>query len=240
MYKSYHFDRIDSTSSFLKRNYEKYENFTFISTDFQESGHGRMNRTWISNDKENLLFSLLIKDKNLFKKYDKLSLASAVSIMLVLKELGIENVTIKWPNDVFVNDKKICGILLESVSFGDSIEALILGVGININTKSFEGNYLNYPTSIYLELQKDIDVKEFKIKVYEKLMEIIKSILNEDEYYLELLKDNNYLKNKECYAIYNGRKILVKVIDINDDNSLKVMIENKLLDIHSGEITFHK
>ena len=74
MFRKAHFEELDSTSTYLKKNYLKYDNMTFISASYQTNGHGRNNRNWHSNPKENLLFSILIKDKNSQKiiKYDLL------------------------------------------------------------------------------------------------------------------------------------------------------------------------
>ena len=236
--KSIHFKSIDSTSSYLKVNYNKYKNLTFVSTDFQSKGHGRNGREWVSKEKENLLFSILIKDEDLIKKYDCLSLASSVCIYEVLMNLGIENVSIKWPNDVLVNDKKICGILLESVSSGSNIEALVLGVGLNVNSKEFS-NMIIFPTSIQLETNKKISLKTVKKCVYEKFIKMFENIKRNESSYLDTIKNNNYLKNKKVYALIEGKKQFVEVIDINEDNSLKIKSGEEYKNVYSGEITFH-
>ena len=171
--KTYHFETIDSTSTYLKNNYNNLDDYTFVSADYQTSGHGRYNRRWYCENKKDLMFSVLVKDKELVSKYSFLSLASATVIYDVLKKLSIKNVSIKWPNDVFVNDKKIAGILLESVSFGNGIEALIIGVGINVNSTSFDDNMINTPTSICLELNNEISLNTFREKIYIEFCEKI-------------------------------------------------------------------
>ena len=87
-----HFEEIDSTSSYLKRNYQDLDDLTLVSASLQTSGHGRMNRKWMNNKNENLMFSLLIKDKELVNKYANFSLASAVCVYNTLLELNIRNV----------------------------------------------------------------------------------------------------------------------------------------------------
>lgn len=237
--RKYHFKTIDSTSSYLKSNYEKYDSMTFVSANFQTKGHGRNNRKWISKDGENLLFSILIKENNLLEKYDVISLYSAVCIYNVLRDLGLNNVMIKWPNDVFVNDKKIAGILLESISCGSNMQALVLGVGINVNSNSFEEEMLNTPTSVSLEINKSIPLENFKDKVYKEFIQMFNNIKNNDTAYLEIIRNNNYLKGKRVYANVNNKKILVEIIDINEDNSLRAKINDDIVKIYSGEITFH-
>jgi len=240
MKNCYHFDKLESTSTYLKKNYDKYDNLTFVSADYQENGHGRNNRKWVSSEKENLLFSILIKNKKIINNYSSLSLASAVCIFEILKELNINNVTIKWPNDVYVNDKKIAGILLESISFGNSIEALVIGVGLNVNSSSFSSTIKNIPTSIFLETKEKQILNEIKEKVYKKFIEMISNIENNDKTYLDIVRDNNYLKNKLVYVDINNEQILAEVIEINEDNSLKIKLENNYLDIYTGEILVNK
>ena len=113
-----------------------------------------MGRCWESSKGENLLFSLLLKDEELINKYSCVSILSGTVILSVLKNIyRIDNVKIKWPNDVYINDKKACGILLEGVSVSKKIECVIVGIGINVNQKEFLNSNA---TSISLELKKDI------------------------------------------------------------------------------------
>ena len=239
MINHYHFETIDSTSSYIKKNYKELNNYTFVSAQQQTNGHGRYNRTWHSKKGENLLFSLLIKDKKTIKEYSSISLAIAVMILNTLKSLNIDNVSIKWPNDVYVKDKKICGILLESISYNNEIEALIIGVGINVNSKSFHESIETTATSIYLETKELADLNILKEKIFTHTLETIKNI-GVDFNYLQIARDNNYLKNKNVYATIDNETVLVKVIDINEDNSLKVIFNNKELNLYSGEVTFNK
>ena len=157
-YHYLHFDEIDSTNNYLKNSYKLLSNFTFVSTDYQSAGKGRNDRIWFSNPRENLMFSLLIKDENLLKKFSSLSIISAAIIAELIESLGIEDVSIKWPNDVFIKDKKVCGILLE----GQILEYLVIGVGLNVNQKSFPNGLRKPGTSLSLELNNDLNVNEVK------------------------------------------------------------------------------
>lgn len=239
MVKYKHFESINSTSTYLKDNYQTLDNMFFVSSSFQSAGHGRKGRKWLSKSGEDLLFSVLIKDKEIIKDYAYISLFSALEIVRYLKELNIKNVSIKWPNDVFVNDNKICGILLESVSYFSSIEALILGIGLNVNSSNFPKDLIHNPTSIFLETNQKQDIEKIKQLVFEKIEKMLFKFKGEKEKYLEEIKNNNYLKNKEVYALINNEKVLVKVLDINDDCSLKILYDNQIININSGEISFH-
>lgn len=239
-YKTIDFDVIDSTNLYLKQNYQNEDNFTFVSALFQNKGKGRNVRKWQSTSGDNLLFSLLIKDKNILKNYQCLSMLTATAIFKVLKSLSIENVSIKWPNDVYVNDKKICGILLEGISYDNELKAIVIGVGLNVNENSFNKYELYDATSIRIELNKKNNINRLKVKVYDCLINEINKLENNDYSYLDIARKNNYLLNKEVYAQINNKKELVKVLDINEDNSLKILVNGKIENLFSGEITFHK
>ena len=235
MSKYIHIGEIDSTSTYLKCNYKDYDNFTFLSCDYQSDGHGRNNKKWFSNKKEMLLFSILIKDEKVINNYASLSLVSAKAIIDILVEIGINNISYKWPNDVYVNDKKISGVLLEGVSFNGTIEAIIIGVGINVNSSEMDIEIKDKATSTYLESNKLFDIEILKDKFYKSFESNIENI--NDKKYLSYLRNNNYLLNRKVYVLKDGKKVVAKVIDINDDNSLKVNTEGEILDVYSGEVT---
>ena len=239
-YKIIDLESVDSTNLYIKKNYQDLDNFTFVSSLYQSKGKGRNVRKWESTKGNNLLFSLLIKDKEILNKYQCLSILSAVSIYNVLKSLSINNISIKWPNDIYVNDKKICGILLEGISYDNKLQNIIIGIGLNVNEDKFDEFGLFDATSIKKELNQEISLKDIKEKVYESLLSQINKIKENDNSYLLVARNNNYLLNKEVYAFIDNQKVLVKVLDINEDNSLKVLLDGKIINLFSGEITFHK
>ncbi len=232
--KTIHFETIDSTNTYLKQNYKDLDNFTFVSADFQSAGRGRNNRNWKSEKGENLLFSLLIKDESLIKEFKSLSIISALS---VIEAIDLPDLSIKWPNDVYYKDNKLVGILLEGVST-DKIECLIIGIGINVNQKEFIGDYKREPTSLCKILNKDINIETLKEKVYKQIESNFKLVKNNYDFYKKIVK-LDYLKNKEVYAEINNELCNIKVLGINKDYSLKVKKDNDILNLQSGEITFH-
>lgn len=237
--KFIHLKNVDSTSTFLKRNYLKYKNFTFVSADCQTNGHGRMGRVWHSEPKNNLLFSVLIKDKTLINKYGFLSLASASVILSVLYKLKINDVSIKWPNDVYVKGGKIAGVLLESISKDSELEVLVLGVGINVNQTQFTNDLIHPATSLCVESKKRYSIQRIKRIVYKNFLKMFKDIKKGNQTYLSIAKNNNFLLNKDVFAEIGKEKKLVKVIGINDDNSLKILVDGIEKSLFAGEITFH-
>lgn len=232
--KTIHFETIDSTNTYLKENYEELDNFTFVSADFQSAGRGRNNRNWKSEKGENLLFSLLIKDKALIDKFSSLSVISAFSI---IKALNLEYLSIKWPNDIYYKDSKLCGILLEAVTRNE-IECLIIGIGLNVNQREFVGEYKRTPTSLYQITNQIYDIKQLKQSIFNQIYLDFMKVKEGYDFYNDI-KEYDYLKDREVYAEINNEVKQIKVIGIDSDYSLKVLQDNKTYNLSSGEVTFH-
>lgn len=228
-----HFETIDSTNTYLKENYEKLDNFTFVSADFQSAGRGRNNRNWKSEKGENLLFSLLIKDKALIDKFSSLSVISAFSI---IKALNLEHLSIKWPNDIYYKDSKLCGILLEAVTRNE-IECLIIGIGLNVNQREFVGEYKITPTSLYQITNQSQDIRLLKDKIFNQIYSDFMKVKEGYDFYNDI-KEYDYLKDRKVYADINNEVKQIKVIGIDKDYSLKVLNDNELINLSSGEVTF--
>lgn len=232
--KTIHFETIDSTNTYLKENYEKLDNFTFVSADFQSAGRGRNNRNWKSEKGENLLFSLLIKDKALIDKFSSLSVISAFSI---IKALNLKRLSIKWPNDIYYKDSKLSGILLEAVTKNE-IECLIIGIGLNVNQREFVGEYKRTPTSLYKITNRIYDMSKLKQSIFNQLYSDFMMVKDGYDFYNDI-KEYDYLKDRKVYAEINNEVQQIKVVGIDFDYSLKVLKDNETYNLSSGEITFH-
>ena len=229
------FEEIDSTNSYLKREAHNLDDLSFCEAVLQTNGRGRYYRNWEAEKGKNLTFSLLIKDPQLINKFSSISLLAAYVISQVLTNLKIKDVSIKWPNDVYVNGQKICGILLESTSIGENVSYLVLGIGLNVNQTFFYGDF--DATSIFLKTKKISSLETLKIIIYEKLINELSLLKENKSSYLNACRKLNYLRGKLCTATYNNESIRFHVLDINDDNSLLVEIDNKKISINSGEIS---
>lgn len=121
---------VDSTNEFLKRNFKSFHDGAVVVAIRQTAGRGRMGRTWHSPE-GGLWYSVLFKPKIHVSLHVYTKIFS-ISIVEVLRKLKVKS-QIKWPNDVYVEGKKIAGILAESVSVNNRVVAVIVGVGINVN-----------------------------------------------------------------------------------------------------------
>ena len=145
-----HLDCTASTNNYaidlIKKN--KIKEGTIVWTDEQTAGKGQLNNKWASNANENLTFSVV-----LFPSFVDItgifSLSEFVSLAIYdfLISVGIKNVSIKWPNDIYVGDKKIAGILIENSLKGKNIKTAIIGIGLNVNQTIFP-NWVPNPISM--------------------------------------------------------------------------------------------
>ena len=232
------FDTIDSTNTYIKHNHRNLEDLTFVSAKYQTGGRGRGQRVWKSENGTNLLFSLLIKEESLINKFKDISIISAYSLIQILEEkYGINNLSIKWPNDIYHKDNKICGILLEAVT-SDKIDCLIVGIGLNVNQKEFDNDLKHPASSLSLILKRDVDIEELKSLIYNQLIENLNKLKQDDDFYDNIVK-YDYLKDMEVYADIDNEVKKIKVIGINRDYSLKIKDGNDYRDLFTGEISFH-
>ena len=224
------FDEIDSTNNYLKNSYQLLDNFTFMSADYQSKGKGRNDRVWESIKGLNLMFSILIKDSKLLEVSTILSLMTAVEVAKLLERYGINNVSIKWPNDVLIGDKKVCGILLE----GQLPNYLVIGVGINANQKEFPNNLRRPATSISNELNKDIDLEDLKEQLFPNIINNFNK-LDRDEYLSYFIK-HNYLLNKRVKVNINQQLFIGEVVGIDNNFNIQILCNDILLHVDSGEL----
>ncbi len=143
---------LDSTNSEARRHISELDNLSVVAAGSQSAGRGQGDHKWHSEPGENLTFSLLLK----FPPLRELNVCNVLllteMITWAMREfLASEGITarIKWPNDIYVGDLKICGILIENILDGSNVSASIIGVGLNLNQTDFPSDIPN-PTSVSL------------------------------------------------------------------------------------------
>ncbi|MDY0015346.1 MAG: biotin--[acetyl-CoA-carboxylase] ligase [Bacteroidales bacterium] len=157
-------EELPSTNAYLWKQIaitkEKLKPFTLVYTDYQTAGRGQQTNTWESEKGKNLLMSILLyppvepSKQFLITEWISLSIAD-----FLINTIGLKETTIKWPNDIYVNDKKIAGILVEHSLDATNIKYSIAGIGLNMNQDIFPV-YLPNPTSLKLETQKTYPIEK--------------------------------------------------------------------------------
>jgi BirA family biotin operon repressor/biotin-[acetyl-CoA-carboxylase] ligase len=153
----YFFKELPSTNTFAKKLKEEgVLHGTLVLTDSQTDGRGQHEHKWVVEAGQNLTFSLILQPANA-NRLNLLTLTCALSVKDTIEELIGLDTQIKWPNDVLVNGKKLCGILTETVFIGNTLDRVVVGIGLNVNQKKFMGSVLKGATSLCIEAEKEVN-----------------------------------------------------------------------------------
>jgi len=168
---------VDSSNNYAKHLVDRgVENGTVVLAHFQQTGRGQVGNFWESEAEKNLLMSLILYPKFL-EAGKQFSISKAISLALVKwLENETENVAVKWPNDIYVGDKKIAGILIENTIKGRGLDSSIVGIGLNLNQEIFTSGAPN-PVSLKQLTGKTYDIKE----VLHELLLIFQSSITDIE-----------------------------------------------------------
>ena len=141
------FEELDSTNNELLRHIPDYDNLSVIAAVKQTAGRGQRGNRWVSAPGDNLTFSLLLKPDGLpAREVMALTCLATLAVRDTLRDEGVPAV-IKWPNDIYVGKRKICGMLVENGVDGTDIAWSVIGIGLNLNQTDFPGELMN-PTSL--------------------------------------------------------------------------------------------
>ena len=238
-----YFSELPSTNKTAKQlaDNDTISHGTLILAEKQTLGKGRFDRKWISPT-SGIWMSLILKPNIPPSEASKITQIAAASVYKALLNLGI-NVHIKWPNDIFVNGKKLCGILTEMKCDIDRIHYLVLGIGLNINLESQDipDELKDIATSLKLEFNKTFSKSLILSEIlnnFEPLYEkfIFKNDISE---VLNICRKNSNLLNKKAKLITYHKEEIVTCIGINDNGELIVKdIAGNEKAVTSGEISF--
>jgi len=205
---------------------ENFELNKLIISKVQKRGHGRKNNEWLS-EKGGLYFSFSVEP---IEYIYFLPILTSYSIGKVLKKLNFNSVKIKIPNDVYLNNKKVCGVISESYFKGDILLGEGIGVGLNVNQNidDFPNEYLDRLTSLFIESKKlffldnivNLFFDEFKNNLDSLIKKDIKKILD------ELTKDFKIFE-EPFYILINNKKEKVYGEKFIDDKTIYVKKEDK-------------
>lgn len=147
-----YFDTIDSTNIKAQELAEKgYQSGTLVVADKQESGKGRRGRSWVSPSGTGIFMTLMIKPDINPNNASMLTLVAALAVAKAITSVTGEKALIKWPNDIVINGKKVCGILTEMNAQFDYINHIVVGIGINVHNESFPEEISQMASSLMIE-----------------------------------------------------------------------------------------
>ena len=242
-----YFDSIDSTNNEAKRiaNGGCLEGTVVISGS-QTAGKGRMGRTWLSPNGTGVWMSVVLRPDLPPHKIQLLTLLVSCAVFDAIKQLGID-AGIKWPNDIILDGKKVCGILLEMNSEADKINYICAGIGINVSQSENDFDTDISKTAISLRMH----CKKHNIIIDDiGRCDIIKSVLvklsdyydafkkGKYEFILNEWKNRNITIGKQVRVIHNGKECEGTAVDINLNGSLLVKLNNgETSAVSSGDVS---
>lgn len=235
-------DAIDSTNIFLKELCQEndVEDFTIVITDNQTKGRGQMSSVWNSNIDENLTFSMLTRFEKLsIENQFYISKVVSLAIHETLSAILSVKISIKWPNDILSEQRKICGVLIENSVKKTKIKHSIVGIGLNVNQTVFKD--LPNATSMKLISSRDFNLDELLDKLTSNIKKYVK-ILNANDF---TQIDNLYLKRlykMNTPTMFRDAKEMVfmgKIIGVSTEGRLQVELETEeIKEFNLKEIQF--
>ena len=226
-------EETDSTNSECKRHSD-YPDGTVFTAEIQTGGRGRRGKEWSSPKGVGAWFSVLLKPDMRPEDVSKITLIAGLA---VCRAIGC-GAMIKYPNDIVIGSRKVCGILTELSAEIDAVNYIVCGIGINVNTPLFDGELQERATSLFIETGK----RHSRARV-------IAAVLNELEpLYKDFLKHgisnimDEYRRlcvtlGRDVAVRFGGRTAVGRCTAINDDGSIEIETENGSVTVNSGEVS---
>ena len=234
-------DVVDSTNNYASDLVTKNDALegTVVIAHFQGKGKGQRGNVWTSEPGKNLTFSLVLKPKKVTpSEAFVISKLVSLAICKYLETVVEEYVFIKWPNDIYVGEKKICGILIENQFKGNNFECAIIGIGLNVNQTNFQN--LPRVTSLILELKKELELRS----VLEGLLKSIEICYlrfqreGVSEIHEEYLTNLLFIDEMRRYKTSQG-EITGKIVNVFSNGQLEIEAkEGQLFNFDIKELEF--
>jgi BirA family transcriptional regulator, biotin operon repressor / biotin---[acetyl-CoA-carboxylase] ligase len=209
-----------------------------VITDHQTDGHGRSNRKWYSEPSKNLTFSVIVQPTIAPERLGGLSLYAGLSVAEAIEEIASLRPTCKWPNDILLNGKKICGILSEAIFEYNQLKGVVIGIGINVNQRVFPAELQSTASSLTLETNQEYDC-----------IALLSSVLERMERNYQLVQSaqmDQVFESWKQYTTMFGQMISVHQTEniitgiaarLDDDGGLILLTSNGEQKILAGDIT---
>jgi BirA family biotin operon repressor/biotin-[acetyl-CoA-carboxylase] ligase len=229
----------ESTNSYLldKASDHMGKRYAVLS-EKQESGRGRRGRTWVSPFGKNIYLSMLWSFGGGIGSLEGLSLVIAIAVERALTELGVDDAKLKWPNDVYLNNKKLAGILLEVSGEYSGFCQVVIGIGLNVNLSEFDAENIDQPWAQLSEHLKDADRNLIASALIENL---IKAIEEFDKHgfasFKEYWTERDAFLNKEVDLILPNLTRSGISKGVNGKGELLLQTEMGLETINAGELS---
>ena len=228
------FDVLPSTNDFAKEliNSDNFVHGTTIIANAQTKGRGRFARSFFSPANTGIYFSTILQKSLPIKDVSLITLISAIAVCRAISKLTNLNPQIKWINDIYLNNKKICGILVENISDLTNLKSkgIVVGIGINISTENFPKDIENKAGSV---MHNGLSRNKLIAEILNNLFNLSKDVYNKK--IIEEYKSLSLVLNKKIRYIKDNKTYTATAVDINDNGNLIVKDDNNNISILENE-----
>lgn len=223
---------IDSTNSYLKNllTENNLEDLTVVVAEKQLKGRGQMGTTWVAEDGKNLTFSVLKRFGGFVVRHQfRINMIISLAVYDVLKAVGVPDLKVKWPNDILSGSKKICGILIENILSGSSIQSSVIGIGLNVNQQNF-GSLPNV-SSLKLLLGTSFNLEELLQLLIQQLEKRFKTYNDKTFAILQEEYETHLFRRKKPSTFENpeGELFMGFIKGVSPEGKLEVILEDQVV-----------
>lgn len=236
-----YYQTIESTNNKAKELANSLNDGTIIISEEQTLGRGRLGRLWTSPKYKGIWMSIILKPDIDPQSVAKVTQIGAAALVTALKDFGIQ-AYIKWPNDIILNGKKVCGILTEMSAEINKVNYLVMGIGINVNIDAdeFPEELRKTATSLSCETGHKISRKELLSSFLKNFEILYDEFIHKDNIKdtINICRENSILIGKEVKIIKRNEEFFGKAVDLSDSGELIVQYpDGSIEEIVSGEVS---
>ncbi len=224
------FDTVGSTNDLAKELCQRDKKQYLVVANSQTNGRGRQGKTFFSPKDSGLYFSLTVNTDSPDFDFTGITCAVAVACVRAIEKFTDIKTHIKWVNDVYIEDKKVCGILVQAVNENNRVSKLVIGVGINISTTDFPEEIRDIAGA----LGKKIDRSIFAAEIVNNIRELLNC---KPRKYLGEYRQKSNVLGKEIIYFQNNIPHTAKAVDIDETGGLVVDENGEKSTLKSGEIS---
>ena len=240
-----YFERVDSTNTFAKKILMEGESYPdIIIANEQEQGRGRLGREFYSPKGTGIYCSFILDPFIKIENSILVTVAASVAVSRAIEKVTNKDTRIKWINDIYIDDKKVCGILTEAVTDFETgiIGKIILGIGINFNTpsESFPDEITDRASSVFMDDTFGVTRNQLIAQLIIEIDECMNDIENDE--IIRYYRNKSLVLGKMLEITYFGQEkpIQGKAVDIDRNGFLIIETKNGLLTLNSGEVSIRQ
>lgn len=241
--KIHYYEELSSTMTIAKNlAIQGSDSGTTVIAKTQISGRGRLDRNW-SSPEGGIWMSIVLRPPIAPHDVPLITLASGVSVCTVIQKLFNLSPGLKWPNDVVINGKKVCGILTEGCIDSGTVSYAVLGIGINLNFSAdlLPAELRTSATTLLTEIGRPIEPEQFLHQLLIELNSVYRELIDNRPQIIDLWRKFSVTIGKEVSAIYDNKKICGIAKDITQDGNLIIKLgSGEEIEIYSGEVSIRR